>query len=229
MQWLFGLLAISLERANQLYTWGWRLSASGAAVTVIGIGLLWWGTRVRDHDFENQMTNLNSEAGAARERAGNLEIRAAGLENDAAQARLEQERLKLLVAWRSLTNDQFDALSEALRRYGGHRVLIIHAGGDSEANLFAIGLERIFTAAGWLAWPQARTHETDLIFGLAIPGSTNPDTAILRAAFRSANIGFGEPVQLPTPFQIVRFALEGVDTPDNLPMIFVGSRPPIRR
>jgi hypothetical protein len=105
---------VSLDRANDLYTWGWRLSVGGALITMVGVASLWWGTRVRDHDFENQMTSLNSEAASARERAGNLEVRAAGLENEAAQARLEQERLKQAMAWRILTQEIGERLITAL-------------------------------------------------------------------------------------------------------------------
>jgi hypothetical protein len=52
-----------------------------------GVAFLYWGTRVRDHDFEHNIATLNVEAGGARERAGKLEERAAGLEKEAEQAR----------------------------------------------------------------------------------------------------------------------------------------------
>ena len=42
MGWLSDILNISLERANQFYIYGSRLSAIGAATTVLGVGLLWW-------------------------------------------------------------------------------------------------------------------------------------------------------------------------------------------
>jgi hypothetical protein len=78
---------ISLETANEFYTWGWRASMFGALITFFGVAFLYWGTRVRDHDFEHNIATLNVEAGGARERAGKLEERAAGLEKEAEQAR----------------------------------------------------------------------------------------------------------------------------------------------
>jgi hypothetical protein len=68
---------VSLDTANELYAWGWRLSLGGAVVTALGVAMLMLGTRVRDHDFEHQVANLNLEAGQARERAGKLEEKAA--------------------------------------------------------------------------------------------------------------------------------------------------------
>ena len=64
----------------------------GAVVTMLGIGMLWLGTRTRDRDFEMQMSSLNSEAGAARERAGKLEERAALLAIELEGARAETAR-----------------------------------------------------------------------------------------------------------------------------------------
>jgi hypothetical protein len=66
----------------------------------------------------------------ARERAGQLEERAAGLEKEAAaskertasleretaQARAEQERLKGQLAWRRLTREQYNAIVSAAKR-----------------------------------------------------------------------------------------------------------------
>jgi hypothetical protein len=88
------VLDISLDRANQFYTWGWRASVVGAVVTALGLGFLYWGTRVRDREFDERIAHLNLEAGNARERAGKLEERAASLERDAANACAETERLK---------------------------------------------------------------------------------------------------------------------------------------
>lgn len=65
----------------------------GALITFFGVAFLYWGTRVRDHDFEAQVALLNLEA---------------------AQARLEQERLKAAVSWRRITREQHDALVSKL-------------------------------------------------------------------------------------------------------------------
>ena len=99
---------VSLETANEFYAWGWRASVLGALVTAFGVGLLMWGTRVRDHDFESNVARLNSEAGAARERAGKLEEQAARL-------RLELDREIQKRAPRHLTDEQKAILPAELR------------------------------------------------------------------------------------------------------------------
>ena len=81
------LFDITLETANKFYSLGWKLSVAGAAITAIGIVLLMLGTRIRDHDFESQVANLNSESAKARERAAIFEA-------DAENARKETEKLK---------------------------------------------------------------------------------------------------------------------------------------
>jgi hypothetical protein len=59
MGWIAGFLDISLARANQFYTWGWRASVIGAVITMCGVGLLWLGTRVRDRDFDENIARLH--------------------------------------------------------------------------------------------------------------------------------------------------------------------------
>lgn len=101
------LFDISLDRANDLYTWGWRLSAFGAVITMIGIASLWVGTRVRDHNFEAQMASLNSASSQALERAGALEKDAATIRERAATAELKLEQLRKDLGPRQLQRDLF--------------------------------------------------------------------------------------------------------------------------
>src|SRR3989442_316181 len=129
MQWLLGLLAISLERANQFYAWGWRLSASGAAVTVIGGGLLWWGTRVRDRGFLDSIAQLHIKAGEfekdaadTHERALKLEVsaeklRESNIELERALERERVERIKMEQRFgaRHFTPEQRDAVIRAFK------------------------------------------------------------------------------------------------------------------
>jgi hypothetical protein len=99
---------ISLDRANDLYAWGWRLSAFGAVITMIGVATLWMGTRVRDRDFETQMTGLNATTASTLERAAKLEQEAAGL-------RLELDREIQKRAQRLITEEQRSEFSEELQ------------------------------------------------------------------------------------------------------------------
>jgi hypothetical protein len=113
---------ISLDTANEFYTWGWRASMFGALITFFGVAFLYWGTRVRDHDFDSKMTTLNSEAGNARERAGRLEEKAQELEkgnltlqSEVERERIERMKLELKLSPRSLGPAKQAQLTSALR------------------------------------------------------------------------------------------------------------------
>lgn len=136
-------LDISLDTANRFYTWGWKASLVGATVTLIGVGLLMWGTRVRDHDFEAKMAQLNINAANAISESANASERAANVEkqNIELQTILERERsarlkLEAQIAPRSLSSPQRDALVkyliEAAKPLNVNVILI----GDREAELY---------------------------------------------------------------------------------------------
>ncbi|SRR6266702_4783899 len=148
MGWLAEALDISLRTANKFYAWGWRGSLIGAAITAISVGFLYWGTRVRDRDFEHNVAELNSEAGKARERAAQLEERAAGLEKETADAKLQQERIKAALAWRTLTPETIAKLTENLSK-NPSAVNIKYTDGDPEALFLAIQIANILGKAKW--------------------------------------------------------------------------------
>jgi hypothetical protein len=139
MGFLAGLLDVSLEVANRLYTWGWVFSVVGAAVTLVGIAMLSIGTRVRDHDSEMQVASLNLEAGNARERA-------AKLEQDAARLRFELDREIQKRAPRFLTEEQKETMLAELR--GKILEVAVVVQNDVEAEAFALQFFIIFQDAG---------------------------------------------------------------------------------
>jgi hypothetical protein len=186
-----GFLDVSLDAANRLYTWGWGLSVSGAAVTMIGIGMLWVGTRVRDHDFDTTIAALNTEAGQARQRAGNLEERSAGLENEAAQARLEQERLKAQLAWRRITREQHDSLVAALRNSPTN--LRLSHPDDPEASLSASEIEKSLVDAGWMVSNSTGFWTPQPSVGIFVGPESDKEPHPLARAL--GNIGFNVTIQ----------------------------------
>jgi hypothetical protein len=124
MGWIAHFLDISLDRANQFYAWGWRASVLGAVITMCGVGLLWLGTRVRDHDFETQMGTLASTTAGTLERAGKLELDAEQLRssNLKLQADVERERaarlrLEAKLEPRRLTKEQQIAISDKMKKW----------------------------------------------------------------------------------------------------------------
>lgn len=131
--WFFRLIDVSLETANRFYAFGWGASLSGAAITLVGVVFLMWGTRVRDHDFESQMSSLNSEAGAARERAAKLELT------------LEQVRRQAGVR-------VFDpaVFSAQLKKFGKPaKVEIIYSPAAGDGWFVSWQLRQLLGAAGW--------------------------------------------------------------------------------
>src|SRR5258708_39918623 len=108
MEMVVAAFEISLETANKFYAWGWRASILGALVTAIGVILLMWGTRVRDHDTETQLTG-------AREGTAALEVRAEELR--AANLKLETDLVTLQknVRGREISDQQHDAIIAATK------------------------------------------------------------------------------------------------------------------
>ncbi len=112
---------LSLDWANRIYAWGWRSSVVGAVITALGVGLLMWGTRVRDRDFEEQVAVLHEKSAAAEERSKILDLAVAAANERAAHAGLRTAELTLALeqeqtkrASRKLTDEQKNLLIKAL-------------------------------------------------------------------------------------------------------------------
>lgn len=146
---LLSFLDIDLETANKFYSWGWKASLVGALITLFGVTLLMWGTRVRDHDFESHITNLNSESTNSRERTailekGNIEL----------QTKLEQERtarltLEAKLAPRRLSESDKKLLIAALKPFKGQKCIISYALANTESDIYANDFVNVLDSAGW--------------------------------------------------------------------------------
>jgi hypothetical protein len=208
MGWLYDFLDISTQTANKFYAWGWRGSLIGAVLTAVSVGFLYWGTRVRDHDSESQLANLNYEAGQARERASKLEERAATFEKEAAVARQETEKLKASVAWRRLSKEQYEGLIEALHGQT-FEVWLTFVGDDPESTTFRSELDQALTKAG------LKTNYFSgyaMAVGLQIRNHPGPQMDAIVTAFNKVGI----PFVITEPGKMFKDKLE----------ILVGSKPP---
>jgi hypothetical protein len=138
---LTGVSEIPLETANRLYAWGWKASLVGAIITAVGVILLMLGTRVRDRDFESRISKANVEAAHANERAALLELQAA-------QAKLELEKLRKSLGPRRLTPEQREKLTAELSAVQ-YRVpkVIIGTLADGEVERFAMDIAQAMSAA----------------------------------------------------------------------------------
>ncbi len=158
-----------------------------------------WGTRVRDHDFESQMGQLDISAGKANESAeilkkGNIEL----------QTTLERERsarlkLEAQIAPRSLSESQRAALIKALIAAPQPFIIDITLIGDREAEMYG---EQLLSALQE-AKVQGQTNKIGMIapprYGIQItlqPNSTKSlsfknalEKASIPAIFSFGNTG----------------------------------------
>lgn len=136
---------------------------------------------VRISDNERLTAQAKSDAAGANERA-------ALLEKDAAEARLEQERLRQQLAWRRLTPAQSRTIADGFRHYAGPE-LVLSQIPDPEAALYANDIEAAMTASG-----IKFSHTNTLIFargpvtGIFMSGPTEEAVQAAGAPFNVAGI-----------------------------------------
>lgn len=136
---------ISLDTANELYSWGWRVSLGGAVVTAIGVSLLMWGTRVRDSDFEENIAKLHERAATSEERGHVLEKE--NLEMRAAMSRVVPRVL----------SRQFVSLLEGKPKSFAE---IVFLGSDQDSHSLSLQLE--IALSHNLSWSTARTSVKEM-------------------------------------------------------------------
>src|SRR6266851_5952402 len=144
---------ISLETANEFYTWGWRASMFGALVTFFGVAFLFWGTRVRDHDFESQIANLHTTAADSEERSRLLgketeSLRQTNLQLAADVEREKAARLRIEdgLASRHVQPEQRRMLIDSLK--GVTANVLISTYSDPETSTYEAEITRALNDAG---------------------------------------------------------------------------------
>lgn len=158
-----------------------------------------------------------AELGKANADIARANARAAALENDAAQARLEQERLKAQLAWRTIAPVPAGNLT-ALLALKAAQVNIQYPSGDTEAEYLAIQFANLFEKAGWQVAMFSATIHGAVIWGLFIPDPAYDATPTIREAFTAVGIGFSTDALPPAGMGF------GNSFP-NAPILFVGTKP----
>ncbi len=153
--------------------------------------------------------------------AGNAMLRAAELEKEAASARLETEKLKAAVTWRTISSQTAAKLERSLAAHPGS-VNLRYTDGDPEALFLAIQFSKILSNAHWRVAPGASKPGNAILFGIILPDGNGADAEALRNAFTEAEIPFS-PNPLPQTGLQLEFA---VTTIPGAPMLMVGSRIP---
>jgi hypothetical protein len=144
--------------------------------------------------------------------------RTAALENAAAQARLETEKLRAQLAWRTVSPHTVKALEAELSLHPG-AVNVEYVSGDPEANNLAIQIANIFGAAKWQVGMLGVTFNSTAVFGLWVPDPPSKDTPAIRTAFSKYQLGFASNA-LPTG------GMSFGGTVDGGAVVFVGSKKP---
>ena len=168
---------------------------------------------------EGQVADAKKEGIQAGEKAGNAVLRAAELEKEASNARLETERIKSIVAWRTIPSAIALELEKILSAAPGS-VNLRWMDGDPEALFLAIQLSQILSKAHWQVAPGSLKPANTIVFGINIPDASGPDAKTLRLAFSAAKIAFSPQ---PIPIEGTGFS---ISTIPGASMLMIGSRPP---
>jgi hypothetical protein len=177
---------ISLETANKFYSWGWKASIIGALITLVGISLLMWSTKVRDRDFEDSISQLSTDAAKANELAAQAEKRAT-------EAKLELEELK---APRILSEEQKETFIKSLEGAPRGLFVLMFKSGDDESRLFAMQIRDLLTAAGYinkdpnnnLGWFQNDEPREGVAIRVGSEDTQPPYAGAFQRAFKSIGI-----------------------------------------
>jgi hypothetical protein len=171
-------------------------------------------------DAAVKVEEAKKEGIAAGKTAGNALVRAAELEREAATARLETEKLKAVVAWRTLSATQNADMGKLLAAKPGS-VNLRWMDGDPEALFLAIQISQVLQKANWSVAPGSLKPANGIMFGLVLPPVAGADADTLRNALAAAKI----------PFSSVPFSQGGasfnVSEIPNAPFLMVGSRMPV--
>jgi predicted signal transduction protein with EAL and GGDEF domain len=179
----------------------------GAVITAAGVLFLWWGTHIRDRDFEANMADTR--------------LRAATLEKEAADAKLETEKLKGQLAWRTIDANKSNELVAQLSK-NPSSVFIEYVWGDSETMYLLLQIERIFTAAGWKVAVRGNQYG-GVVFGIIIPDDPNNSQSVanVRTAFSSIGMSFGTGPIEPQ----ITFSMGASPGPESVKIV-IGSKKP---
>jgi hypothetical protein len=190
---------------------------------------------------ETGIASANERAGDASKAAGDADAKAESFRLQIAEAneraetaRLEQEKLKQLVQWRTIDPANMKVLIAELAK-GSGEIDIAFAPSDPETEYFALKIigEDAFSAANdsgsGLKWHvYLRQWITNgMFFGIAIPGPENNEVKFLRHAFSAAHIEFstGNPPEEVPPINLGG-GLKFAPPPKHDALIVIGLRKP---
>src|SRR5262249_11536234 len=146
----------------------------------IGVGLLMWGTRVRDHDSESQMANLHDRAAASEERSRELEKGNLALRQNVERERTERLKLEAAIAPRTISQDEKKALVAAWKRFAGKRVRAESYVSDVESTVLGQQIVEALSEADLVVTPAIATKMpiNFIAFGIHVTAVTEADRPV---------------------------------------------------
>lgn len=143
----------------------------------------------------------------------------AELEKEAANARLETERLKEAVSWRVIPPECASELEKVLSAKPGS-VNLRYMDGDPEALYLAIQYSRILSKANWKVAEGAVKPHSTIMFGIGLPDGSGVDANTLRDAFLAAKVPFSTNALPPAGITF------SISTIPGAPTLIIGSKEP---
>jgi hypothetical protein len=139
------------------------------------------------------LARAQSELMAEKDRVAASETQARDLaietaKQAAAEAGLEQERIRERLAWRTVSPKAYHEMTRVLSSKPG-AVTIAYVSNDPETINLATQLGKVFGDSGWKVSWQARTYSFQVVTGILIP-EADEGSQLARDAFSSAGIGF---------------------------------------
>jgi hypothetical protein len=168
-----------------LEQWGSASADAAIALGIVGEVMFgMWNNRIQTELRKRS----NDKLGAAEKAASEANERAAQLGKEAAEARLEFERLRSQLAPRRLTTEQFNKIVESLQGRKLYAV-IAFVDSDPETYVYAADICSALIASGCLAEERSGRF-TSPVFGLhLLPRPGDPSAAdALEAALNNAGI-----------------------------------------
>ena len=105
---------ISEGAANTIHSWANIFLIMGGTLVLIGTAASFWSGGVRESYSNERISQNRKEAETAKEGAAKANTLTAQLRVEAENARLEQERLKQLMAWRRVSQEQHEIIVQNL-------------------------------------------------------------------------------------------------------------------
>ncbi|HEY6026750.1 MAG TPA: hypothetical protein VIV09_07630 [Pseudolabrys sp.] len=198
------------EYDSVLFRWGSAATDVLIAVDIVGeVALGMWDGRIQTELRERSNARLASAIQVA-----------ADAQKEAAATRLEAEKLKEKVAWRTISQEQSNAMQTVLSQNPG-AVNLRWIEGDPEGLYFALELSTVLQNAKWRVGAGSIGLLDGPCVGLILPPNAGADRHTLFAALAAAKLGVSS-----VPAR--EAGMEVASTIHGAPTLVVGSRFPVR-